>query len=53
MSKLGKRLIKAAREAIAIARGEKKPARVYVPAGEKSDYVTRAAHARTKIAAHR
>jgi putative transcriptional regulator len=31
MSKAGKRLIAAAREALAIARGEKKPARIYVP----------------------
>jgi putative transcriptional regulator len=32
MSKAGKRLLEAAREALAIARGEKKPARIYVPA---------------------
>jgi putative transcriptional regulator len=31
MSKAGKRLIDAAREAIAIARGEKKPARIHIP----------------------
>jgi putative transcriptional regulator len=31
MSKSGKRLIDAAREAVAIARGEKKPARLHVP----------------------
>src|SRR5882724_1756305 len=31
MSKSGKRLIDAAREAVAIARGEKKPARFYIP----------------------
>jgi putative transcriptional regulator len=31
MSKSGKRLIDAAKEAVAIARGEKKPARIYVP----------------------
>jgi putative transcriptional regulator len=31
MSKSGKRLIAAAREAVAIARGEKKPARIHVP----------------------
>jgi putative transcriptional regulator len=31
MSKSGKRLIEAAREAVAIARGEKKPARIHVP----------------------
>ena len=31
MSKLGKRLIKSAKEAVAIARGEKKPARIYHP----------------------
>jgi putative transcriptional regulator len=30
MSKAGKRLIEAAREAVAIARGEKKPARLHV-----------------------
>jgi putative transcriptional regulator len=32
MSKAGKRLLEAAREAVAIARGEKKPARIFVPA---------------------
>ncbi len=32
MSKIGKRLIAAAEEAAAIARGEKKPARLHVPA---------------------
>jgi putative transcriptional regulator len=32
MSKAGKRLLEAAREAVAIARGEKKPARIHVPA---------------------
>jgi putative transcriptional regulator len=32
MSKAGKRLIEAAKEAVAIARGEKAPARVHVPA---------------------
>lgn len=31
MSKVGKRLVQAAREAAAIARGEAKPARSYVP----------------------
>lgn len=31
MSKSGKRLIDAAREAVAIARGEKKPARLHIP----------------------
>jgi putative transcriptional regulator len=31
MSKAGKRLIAAAREALAIARGEKKPARIHIP----------------------
>lgn len=31
MTKSGKRLIGAAREALAIARGEKKPARLHVP----------------------
>jgi putative transcriptional regulator len=31
MGKSGKRLIDAAREAVAIARGEKKPARIHVP----------------------
>lgn len=31
MTKSGKRLIEAAREAVAIARGEKKPARLQVP----------------------
>jgi hypothetical protein len=30
MSKSGKRLIAAAKEAVAISRGEKKPARVYI-----------------------
>jgi putative transcriptional regulator len=32
MSKAGKRLIQAAKEAAAIARGELKPARIFVPA---------------------
>jgi len=32
MSKAGKRLLEAARDALAIARGEKKAARMYVPA---------------------
>lgn len=31
MSKAGKRLLEAAREAVSIARGEAKPARVHVP----------------------
>jgi putative transcriptional regulator len=31
MSKAGKRLIAAAKEAVAIARGEKKPARIHIP----------------------
>jgi putative transcriptional regulator len=31
MTKSGSRLIKAAKEAVAIARGEKKPARIHVP----------------------
>lgn len=32
MSKAGKRLLAAAAEAVAIARGDKKPARVHIPA---------------------
>lgn len=32
MSKAGKRLLEAAHEAVAIARGERKPARIYIPA---------------------
>jgi putative transcriptional regulator len=31
MTKSGRRLIEAAREAVAIARGEKKPARLHIP----------------------
>jgi len=31
MTRSGRRLIDAAREAVAIARGEKKPARLYIP----------------------
>jgi hypothetical protein len=34
MSKAGRRLIEAAKEALAIARGERKPARIYVPVAE-------------------
>lgn len=32
MSKAGKRLLEAAREAVAIARGEQEPARIHIPA---------------------
>ena len=31
MSKAGRRLLEAAREAVSIARGETKPARIYIP----------------------
>lgn len=34
MTKLGERLIRSAREASAIARGEQKPARIFVPPSE-------------------